>query len=138
MTPKEYLLNIGKMKRAIEAKREKIRSLEELATSATQTITGMPHNPSSTKSRMADAVCKKVDLEREIAQLEAERSAAIAYLNTLPDTEETTLLIKRYVRELTWEDIAIEMHYGRTKIYELHKAAVAEFEKRLKREHSRT
>lgn len=127
MTDKEYLLNIGKLKRAIEAKREKIRSLDEMATSATQTITGMPHNPSSTKSRMAEAVCKKVDLEREIVELEAERNEAIAYLNTLPDTEETTLLIKRYVRDLQWEDIAAEMHISESTVYRLHKKAVKTF-----------
>ena len=127
MTDKEYLLNIGKLKRAIEAKKEKIRSLDEIATSATQTITGMPHNPSSTQSRMAEAVCKKVDLEREIVELEAERNDAIAYLNTLPDTEETTLLIKRYVRELTWEDIALEMYISVRSVYRLHREAVKNF-----------
>jgi len=127
MTDKEYLLNIGKLKRAIEAKKEKIRSLDEIATSATQTITGMPHNPSSTQSRMAEAVCKKVDLEREIVKLEAERNDAIAYLNTLPDTEETTLLIKRYVRELTWEDIALEMYISVRSVYRLHREAVKNF-----------
>lgn len=127
MTDKEYLLNIGKLKRAIEAKKEKIRSLDEIATSATQTITGMPHNPSSTQSRMAEAVCKKVDIEREIVKLEAERNDAIAYLNTLPDTEETTLLIKRYVRELTWEDIALEMYISVRSAYRLHREAVKNF-----------
>ena len=127
MTNKEYLLNIGKLKRAIEAKREKIRSLEEMATSATQSITGMPHNPSSIQSRMAEAVCKKVDLEKEIAQLDAERNAAIAYLYTLPDTEETTLLIKRYVLEFAWEDIAIEMHVSESTVYRLHRKAVNTF-----------
>ena len=127
MTDKEYLLNIGKLKRAIEAKREKIRSLEEMATSATQSITGMPHNPSSIQSRMAEAVCKKVDLEKEIVQLEAERNEAIAYLNTLPDTEETTLLIKRYVRELTWDDIAVEMYTSVRSVYRLHREAIKKF-----------
>ena len=99
MTAKEYLLSIGRMKRIIAAKEEKIRALMEIATNTSQALTGMPHNPSGSKSPMADAICKKIDLEREVEEIRAKRNAAIAYLNSLPDTEETNLLIKRYVRE---------------------------------------
>lgn len=127
MTAKEYLLSIGRMKRIIAAKEEKIRALMEIATNTSQALTGMPHNPSGSKSPMADAICKKIDLEREVEEIRAKRNAAIEYLNSLPDTEETVILIKRYVRELTWEDISADMFMSRISVLKKHAKAVENF-----------
>lgn len=68
MTAKEYLGQAYRLDQRINSKLEQIFSLNDLATKATATITGMPHNPSPATSPMADAVEKITDLQTEINQ----------------------------------------------------------------------
>ena len=67
MTAKEYLSQAYRLDQRIRSKQEQIASLNDLATSCSATLTGMPRNPNRGGSRMADAVCKIIDLENEIA-----------------------------------------------------------------------
>ena len=66
MTAKEYLQQARFLDARINSKVQQISSLNELATSCTAVITGMPRNPSGSTSRMADAICKIIDLQEEI------------------------------------------------------------------------
>ena len=124
MTAKELLHSIKKMRLAIEAKEEKIVALREIATNISPNLSGMPHNPRKEQSSMANAVCKIVDLEREIEVLKQQRQAAIDTIYSMPDNEHSRILIKRYIREETWEDIAAEMHHGRTWVFDNHIIAI--------------
>ena len=132
MRAKELLGNIQKWQKQINDKREKIVVLREIATSTSPNLSGMPHAPRSCTSPMANTVCKIADLEQEIKDLEKARQQAIDVLSGITDDELYTVLMKRYVQEKIWQDISIEMHYGRTKIYYLHNAAIAALEKILK------
>ena len=67
MTAKEFLNQAYLLDQRIKSKSDQIQSLNELATSCSSTLTGMPHNPNKGGSRMADAVCKIIDLQNEIA-----------------------------------------------------------------------
>ena len=67
MKAKDFLNQAYLLDQQIKSKSEQIQSLNELATSCTATMTGMPHNPNRGTSRMADAVCKIIDLQNEIA-----------------------------------------------------------------------
>ena len=67
MNAKDFLNQAYLLDQQIKSKSEQIQSLNELATSCTATMTGMPHNPNRGTSRMADAVCKIIDLQNEIA-----------------------------------------------------------------------
>ena len=67
MKAKDFLNQAYLLDQRIKSKSEQIQSLNELATSCTATMTGMPHNPNRGTSRMADAVCKIIDLQNEIA-----------------------------------------------------------------------
>ena len=57
MKAKDFLNQAYLLDQQIKSKSEQIQSLNELATSCTATMTGMPHNPNRGTSRMADAVC---------------------------------------------------------------------------------
>ena len=124
------------MQKQINNKREKIVVLREIATSTFPNLSGMPHAPRSCTSPMANNVCKIADLEQEIKDLEIARQQAIDVLSGIEDTELYIVLMKRYVQEKDWLDVALEMHYGRTKIYYLHNEAINALEKILKYEHA--
>ena len=62
MNTKTYLSQARYLDMRIKSKLQQVDSLNELATTCTSVLTGMPRNPSGSVSRMADAVCKIVDL----------------------------------------------------------------------------
>ncbi len=132
MTALEFVKNIRTLRKIIDCKKQKVEIQREIATNTSATLTGMPRNPSASKSPMADAVCKIIDLEAEILVLEQERKEAITFLNRLGDTEYCNVLLLRYAQEKTWEDIALEMCYCRAQVFKIHNAALAQLEEILK------
>ena len=132
MTAKEYLEQIRNYEKRISHIQEEIERLEAVATNTTQTLTGMPHNPSPSQSRMADAVCKLIDkqeeLRKEMVQLETLRTEVTAIIAQLSNPDERDVLYKRYIESKTWEDIAIEMYFSKRMIYYHHNAALKSFE----------
>ena len=62
MTTKEYLSQAHRLDQRIDAKIAQVASLNDLATKCTATLTGMPRNPNSGGSTMADAECKIIDI----------------------------------------------------------------------------
>ena len=132
MTARALLERIIKIRKAIDYRNTKIDALVAQAENTSARLTGMPHNPSSDPSPMATAICRKVDLEREIAELAAERDALIGKIDLLEDSDLSRLLTLRYVQEAPWDDIAAAMGFCERHIYRLHRAAVEELDNRLK------
>ena len=133
MTAKQYLMQAFRMKRKIEYLQEDILRLEAAATDCSPNLTGMPHNPSPSHSRMADIVCKiidrKAELEKQVTELTA-LMAEIKYKLTLMENGDyKKLLYKRYVEGAEWQDIAMDMYYSERWVYKHHILALAEFEK---------
>ena len=58
MTAKEYLSQARLLDARINAKIQQVAALNDLATHATATLTGMPRNPNRSESRMAEAVAE--------------------------------------------------------------------------------
>ena len=72
MTAKEFLSRAYRLDKKIDWKIQQVDSLNNLATKASGTLTGMPRNPSPSPSRLADVVTKIVDLE-EVINVEIDR-----------------------------------------------------------------
>jgi len=130
MTSKEYLSQAYRLDQRINSKLEQIASLNALATKCTSTLTGMPRNPSSSVSTMADAVCKIVDLQTEIKRdvncLVDLKREIVGAIKAVKDTECQTLLELRYLCFKSWEQIAVEMGYSIQHIYRIRDKAVSE------------
>lgn len=129
MTAKEYLNQAYRLDQQIDSKIEQVASLNDLATKCTATISGMPHNPSRSTSPMADTIDKIIDLQAEInrdidALVDLKREI-VTVINAVDNPEYQTLLEKRYLCFLHWEQIAVDMHYGIDNIFKLHKKALA-------------
>lgn len=136
MTAKEYLSQARYLDMRIQSKIQQVESLNDLATSCTSVLTGMPHNPNKATSKMADAVCKIVDLQEEInrdidALVDLKREISTT-IKSVPDTELQTILEKRYLCFQTWEKIAVEMGYSMHHLYKLHNQGLLICEENLK------
>ena len=131
MNAKDYLMQAKFLDMRINSKIQQVEALNDLATSASSVLTGMPRNPNKATSKMADAVAKIVDLQAEInhdidelVDLKKEISYTI---KAVPSPELQTLLEKRYLCFQSWEIIAVDMGYSIQHIYRLHDWALREF-----------
>ena len=128
MTAKEYLSQALHLDHRIDSKIEQIASLNALATKCTSAITGMPHNPSPRQSTMADAVCKIIDLQellkKDLSALVDLKREIMGVINGIENDEYKTVLEKRYLCFLSWEQIAVDMHYSMEYAFKIHKKAL--------------
>ena len=132
MTAKALLERIIKIRKAIDYRNTKIDALVAQAENTSARLTGMPHNPSSDPSPMATAICRKIDLEREIEELDFERKSLIAKIDLLGNDDLSRLLLLRYVQEAPWDDIMAEMGYCHSHIFRMHRTAIAQLDTLLK------
>lgn len=128
MTAKEYLNQAYRLDQRIRSKQEQIASLNDLATSCSSSMTGMPHNPNRGTSRMADAVCKIVDLQESIAadmkELVELKAEIIATIKAVECIEYQLILEKRYISGKSWPEIAVDLGYKMRHLYKLHDEAL--------------
>lgn len=130
MTAKEYLSQARFLDDRINSKIQQISSLNELATKCTATISDMPHSPNSGGSTMADAICKIVDLQEEINKdidrLVDLKREIMGVIKAVPNVEYQTILEKRYLCFISWEQIAVDMNYSMQHIHRMHSSALKE------------
>jgi len=130
MTTKTYLSQARYLDMRIKSKLQQVDSLNELATTCTSVLTGMPSNPSASTSRMADSVCKIVDLQNEINRdidtLVDLKKEIMDVIKAVSNPEQQTLLEKRYLCFLSWEKIAVDMGYDLRYTHKLHIRALEE------------
>ena len=128
MTAKEYLSQAYRLDQRIRSKQEQIAVLNDLATSCTATMSGMPSSPNRGNSRMADAVCKLVDLENSIAadleSLVALKADIIHTIKAVECIEYRLILEKRYISGKSWPEIAVDLGYKMRRLYTLHDEAL--------------
>ena len=129
MTAKEYLNQAYRLDQRIRSKQEQISALNDLATSCSASMTGMPRTPNKGGSRMADAVCKIVDLQDSIAtdmqELVELKAEIIATIKAVDCIEYQLILEKRYISGKSWPEIAVDLGYKMRHLYKLHDEALA-------------
>ncbi|MDT2812652.1 hypothetical protein P7H33_06800 [Vagococcus lutrae] len=128
MTVKEFLNQAYRLDQRIQSKIEQLDSLNALATKASSTLSHMPKNPNKATSTMENTICKIIDLQHEINEdidrLVDLKTEIVAAIKSVENREYQTLLEKRYLCFETWEQIAVDMHYGLRWIHILHGKAL--------------
>ena len=130
MTVKEYLSQAKFLDQRINSKIQQVAALNDLATKATSTLTGMPRNPNHATSTMEETIAKIIDLQAEINRdidtlVDLKRNLS-ATIKAVGNTEYQTVLEKRYLCFQSWEQIAVEMGYDLRWLYRIHGKALDE------------
>lgn len=105
--------------------------MRELATKATAMLSDAPV-VSGTRNfhRMEDVIAKMLDLESEInadlVRLIDLKREIVTVVKCVESPELQTLLELRYLCFLTWEQIAVEIHYNLRHVHRLHGKALSE------------
>ena len=130
MNAKDYLLQARYLDERITSKTQQIASLNDLATKCTSTFSDMPRNPNHGGSRLEDCIIKIIDLEdslkKDIEKLVDLKREIMGVIKAVPNVEYQTLLEKRYLCFITWEQIAVDMNYSIQHIHRMHSSALKE------------
>ena len=113
----------------IKSKLQQIESLNDLATSCTTVYSDMPRNPNRGGSKVERAVLKIIEVEdslkRDVEDLVELKKEIMRTIHSVSDVELQTLLEKRYLCFLSWEKIAVDMHYSIQHIFRMHDQALS-------------
>lgn len=137
---KDRLRAYTSLLREIECQKERLaRHVETMGAPSSPNLTGMPSAPGYTGDKLLREVAKKIDLEEQIAQLEAEeeaeRTAIEKLIRKVKNPEERAVLRMRYLDREDWPDIAYALFHKakdwrgnyrnyQRKIFRIHGAAL--------------
>lgn len=108
--------------------------LEQWRTRATKItpVLSQESRGSGNEDKLQSSVIKICELEEELEQkireLLEQREKIVAVLNNLPNEQLRQLMRYRYIRGMTWDEIAIKMDYSRTQVCRLHGKALNKIE----------
>ena len=130
MTPKEYLVQGYKIDQRIESKLAQVQSLNDLAIKATSVMSLVPPSGTRNVHRMEDTIVKIVDLQeeinRDVDELVDFKREIVSVIKNIGNPEYRTVLELRYLRFMTWEEIALEISVNLRQIYRIHDRALRE------------
>lgn len=132
MTAKEYLRQAWNIDQHIKDKLEQITRLKEMATNVTSVISDMPGSATRNDHKLDDIVSRIADMEREIDEsLSRQMSLQLDIMQTIWKVEDAncrTLLDMRYIRFMSWEEIAVAMKVSIRWVHMLHAKALRALE----------
>lgn len=128
MKSKDYLLQISRIDRLIENKIIELEHWKAVATSTTTYSDGDRVQSSGSKQKMADAVCRYLQMEdevnAEIDRLIDVKQEVISTIEQLPSIDEYDVLHKKYVQQKTLQDIADDLKASYSNITTIHGRAL--------------
>lgn len=126
MTAKKFLSRPYWIDRRIERKQEEIDRLRAQLTKATSHLSDMPRGGSG--GDWTDADVKVLEMEQqihaEILELCRVKREVFEMIDTVEDERYRTLLELRYRNYMTFEQVAVEMHYSWRQVMRLHAEAL--------------
>lgn len=134
MRAKDYLRQLQKLDKLIENKLAEKEQWKAMATSTTQQMSADRVQTSGNPQKMADAVCKIIEIEAEIDafvdRLVDTKREVISTLERLNPTE-YDLLHKVYVQYFTFDDVAIKMNKSYSWVTTVHGRALKNVQRML-------
>ena len=136
MVAKEYMKKIARMESYIQSKKERLAVLKDMSSGiSSPKFDDMPRNPNKGKSRLEETILKYIDLENEIKEdekkLEYEKLYLLEAIGRIEEPEYQTILISRYFKHQSWDDIAKSLFYTKRWIYSLHGRALERLDEEL-------
>lgn len=131
---KDYLLQIQKLDRLIENKLAEIERWKDIATGTTMQSDGERVQSTGNKQKMADAVCRYIQIENEINEAIDRfvnlKQQIISLIELLP-VDEYDLLHKIYVQNKELYEVAGEMDKSYSWVTSTHGRALVHVQKLL-------
>lgn len=129
MTKQDYLTQVAVLNRAIAKKRERVAEYRDLASSPTASPLGTRVDKTrSCEAPFAKWVYKIVELEAEIEKLQERvdtiQAVIVGAIEALENEDYKTLLVYRYLKDMSWDSVAAKMFISRWTAMRWHKEAI--------------
>ena len=125
----EVIRRPGDLRKEMERKQTRIDTLRRFAQQLTAPRREVKVKSSPDPARFQALLAEAADEEQELKKLEEERvqavTEAVLAFSALPDERMIRIMELRYLEERSWEEIAEEMWISESRMFKLHKAAVA-------------
>lgn len=126
---KDFLMSYQKEKRRVRRLEEQLEELRRNKMSPSVTNDGMPHG--TDKKDLSDYAVKVDEVEQELVAARYSRICAFQEvqkrIEAMEDEREKDLLTYRYLRNLNWVNIAVEMDYSWQHLHKIHARALRNF-----------
>jgi len=133
MTAKEYLSQINDCNMRLKSIGWQIESLETALGCTSSAYSDTPKCATRNVHRMEDLIVEKLDLERKMKDLQSTLTAAYTTIREMSDPVHSAILSGRYVMGKEWHELCREIHISESRIFQIHRAALAELEKTVAR-----
>ena len=132
MTAKEYLSQVAKLDRLINARIRDLKRIKELAYSLSaaplqERVLSSSAGEASYTGGVMKIIAQEEKINRDIDLLIDRKNEAEALIGQLADIDEQCILRYRYIQMMSWDDIADEMRVSLRTIYRLHSRALKNF-----------
>ncbi len=128
MTAKEYLEQARDMDMHINTMLEELDSLKSMATKVTQVLTDMPGAATRDVTKKENVILNIINLEKdinsEIDRLIDRKREMLSCINQLDNYHQRNVLMLRYLRYESWEEVAEAMDLNVRTVYRLRDAAL--------------
>ena len=133
MSAKQLLESYGNKTREIEALQNKISEMRVLSERCTSMLHLAPGGNAYNDSRLEEFIARIDEMERRLGSLWEERGGIFIdimnLLNAVPNEKYRRVLELRYVESCSFSEITAKLFLSRTRVYELHSAALEEAER---------
>ena len=117
------------LRKEMERKQTRIDTLRRFAQQLTAPLREVKVKSSPDPARFQALLAEAADEEQELKKLEEEQvqavTEAVLAFSALPDERMIRIMELRYLEERSWEEIAEDMWISESRMFKLHKAAVA-------------
>ena len=128
MSAKEYLQQAYQIHRSIQARKQQVARLRELAECATSIANAARVSGTPARSKVESTVCRIADLQamiqQDLCRLAEKYEEIQRIIDKVEDDTCRNILSLRYLSFLTWEEIAEKMDYNERHVRRLHGIAL--------------
>ena len=128
MTTKEYFSQTLTLNKRIKSKLDHLAVIRELVSKATSTMSDMPPCESRDVHKMEEAICRMVDLEKEVdADVERLVNLRLEQVRIISEIEKPLyqlILEQRYLCCHSWDYISEELEYDQRYLLRLNNEAL--------------
>jgi hypothetical protein len=128
MTGKDYLAQIKSIKIGLKYLLRQAQSMQDTLTDISQHLSDTPGSPTRNIHRMEQMIAAKVDLEAKIEAETIKLAGITGTINTVSNPLYAAILTARYVTGLDWRQISEELNLSRSRVFGLHREALADVE----------
>lgn len=137
MTAKEYLKSISQLDDEIKRKRQRCRTLRDVAMNTSVKYSGDAVQQTRDNNSLEKILAKVIDLERQIENEESRlvdlKAEVWEQLDKLEDETQKRILWLRYAENKTWKMIAKDICFSERYIRKLHAKGLIKLEELLKK-----